>query len=604
MPARPAPTDTPQPAEADGIEPRVRAEQIAQLYETTPVPALTGVPFAAILAAIAWDLAAPAVLLGWLLTKFALAAVRSTEVLRFRADPTRAQRADYWSRRYLLLALVDALSWGAVVHLFVLPASGLTMALLLCGVVAVAALGMFMTASHLPAGLVWNVATLGPPGITFAMQGGGIGWAVAASAAIYSGLLAFEAWRNERRLAEMLRLRFQNAAIAEERARALLAAEASSSAKTRFLASVSHEMRTPLNGILGMAEVVRAELQDPVQRHRLDTLARSALHLNRVIGDLLDFSTIEFERLQMHPEVARLAALVGEVGDLLGPAARERGLRLHVERLPGLPAWVLVDASRVKQVLHNLIGNAIKFTPSGEVRVRVERPSVGRLAFSVRDSGPGIAAADQERIFDAFERLSATGHVPGSGLGLAIARRLARAMGGDVTCSSTPGEGACFVFTLAAPEAAAPAASPRQDELPSGLLQGCRVLVVDDNEVNAVVARSMLELMGATIEAACNGEEALERLAHGHFDVVLMDCQMPVLDGFEATRRWRARERERGGRRLPIVGVTANASPADRAACHDAGMDAHLAKPYRIADLAATLRQVRSARAPLDALQS
>ncbi|MFN8898171.1 MAG: response regulator, partial [Pseudomonadota bacterium] len=206
--------------------------------------------------------------------------------------------------------------------------------------------------------------------------------------------------------------------------------------------------------------------------------------------------------------------------------------------------------------------------------------------------------------FDAFERLSATGHVPGSGLGLAIARRLARAMGGDVTCSSTPGEGACFVFTLAAPEAAAPAASPRQDELPSGLLQGCRVLVVDDNEVNAVVARSMLELMGATIEAACNGEEALERLAHGHFDVVLMDCQMPVLDGFEATRRWRARERERGGRRLPIVGVTANASPADRAACHDAGMDAHLAKPYRIADLAATLRQVRSARAPLDALQS
>jgi anti-sigma regulatory factor (Ser/Thr protein kinase) len=235
--------------------------------------------------------------------------------------------------------------------------------------------------------------------------------------------------------------------------------------------------------------------------------------------------------------------LVGEVGDLLGPAARERGLRLHVERLPGLPAWVLVDASRVKQVLHNLIGNAIKFTPSGEVRVRVERPSVGRLAFSVRDSGPGIAAADQERIFDAFERLSATGHVPGSGLGLAIARRLARAMGGDVTCSSTPGEGACFVFTLVAPEAAAPAASPRQDELPSGLLQGCRVLVVDDNEVNAVVARSMLELMGATIEAACNGEEALERLAHGHFDVVLMDCQMPVLDGFEATRRWRARAR-------------------------------------------------------------
>ncbi|MFN8897010.1 MAG: sensor histidine kinase [Pseudomonadota bacterium] len=322
--------------------------------------------------------------------------MRSTVVLRFRADPTRAQRADYWSRRYLLLALVDALSWGAVVHLFVLPASGLTMALLLCGVVAVAALGMFMTASHLPAGLVWNVATLGPPGITFAMQGGGIGWAVAASAAIYSGLLAFEAWRNERRLAEMLRLRFQNAAIAEERARALLAAEASSSAKTRFLASVSHEMRTPLNGILGMAEVVRAELQDPVQRHRLDTLARSALHLNRVIGDLLDFSTIEFDRLQMHPEVARLAALVGEVGDLLGPAARERGLRLHVERLPGLPAWVLVDASRVKQVLHNLIGNAIKFTPSGEVRVRVERPSVGRLAFSVRDSGPGIAAAERQ----------------------------------------------------------------------------------------------------------------------------------------------------------------------------------------------------------------
>jgi hypothetical protein len=185
MLARSAPPDTLQPSEASGIGPRMRAEQIAQLYETTRVPALTGVPFAAILAAIAWDLVAPAVLLGWLLTKFVLAAVRSTEVRRFRADPARAGRTVYWSRRYLVLALLDALSWGAVVHLFVLPASGLTMALLLCGVVAVAALGMFMTASHLPAGLVWNVATLGPPGITFAMQGGGIGWAVAASAAVY-----------------------------------------------------------------------------------------------------------------------------------------------------------------------------------------------------------------------------------------------------------------------------------------------------------------------------------------------------------------------------------------------------------------------------------
>jgi signal transduction histidine kinase/CheY-like chemotaxis protein len=599
---RPAPPEPPTIAEADAIEPRVRAEQIAQLYETTPVPALTGIPFAAILAAIAWDLAAPGVVIGWLLIKFVLAGVRSTELLRFRADPARAARTTYWSRRYLVLALLDALSWGAVVQLFVLPASGLTMALLLCGVVAVAALGMFMTASLLPAGLVWNVATLGPPAVTFAAQGDGVGWAVAASAVIYSALLAFEGWRNERRLSEMLRLRFQNAAIADERARALLAAEASSSAKTRFLASVSHEMRTPLNGILGMAEVVRAGLQDPVQRHRLDTLARSALHLNRVIGDLLDFSTIEFNRLQLQPETARLSDVVGEVVDLLGPAARERGLQMQVERPPGLPGWVVVDASRVKQVLHNLIGNAIKFTPSGEVRLRVERPSEGRLVFAVRDSGPGIAEADQQRIFEAFERLSATGHVPGSGLGLAIARRLARAMGGDVSCHSAPGAGACFVFTLAAPEAAAPVTDPRRDELPARLLAGCRVLVVDDNEVNAVVARSMLELMSATVEVACNGQEALDRLATTRFEVVLMDCQMPVLDGFEATRRWRARER--GGRRLPIVGVTANSAPADRVACHDAGMDAHLAKPYRISDLAATLRQVRSAPAPTGALQS
>jgi signal transduction histidine kinase/CheY-like chemotaxis protein len=569
-------------ASADRVAPRVQAEQIAQLYEATPMP---------VLAWAVWGHAPAAVVLGWLVVKLVLAAVRSTETRRYRADDARGARTGYWARRYIALMVLDTLSWAVIVPLFAPGADGLRLALLMCGVVGVAALGVFTTAAHLPASVIFSLTTMAPMGLSFAARGDAVGLAIAASTVIYGSVLVFEAWRSNARLTEMLRLRFQNAAIAEERAQALLVAEASSRAKTRFLASVSHEMRTPLNGILGLAEIVRSGTQETQQRQRLDTLARSARHLNRVLGDLLDYSAIEFDRLRLQPEPVRLADMVGEVTDLLAPAARERGLVLHVDRGPGLPAWVQVDPSRVKQVLHNLIGNAIKFTAEGSVRLGAEQPAPGQLAFTVHDTGPGVAVEDHERIFEAFERLSATGNVPGSGLGLAIARRLARAMGGDVVCVATGGAGARFVFTLLAP--AAPPPAPERSDEPAGVfLAGRQLLVVDDNEVNALVARSMLELMGAAVDVAADGEAALQRLATARYDAVLMDCQMPRLDGYEATRRWRAQEAAgAAAARLPVIGVTANASADDRAACLEAGMDAHLPKPFRMAELAVLLKQ-------------
>jgi signal transduction histidine kinase/CheY-like chemotaxis protein len=580
------------------LEPRIRSELLGQLYDATPVPTMGGMVFAVIVAALAWESAPLGLVLGWLAIKLLLGAVRSTDSGRFDADPARARRVGYWTNRYLVLMCLDGLAWGSMVPLFASHVGGLTVALLMCGVVGVAAVGMFTTAPLLRASLLFSVSALSPMAASFLVHPDPATWGLFSATVVYGVVLNFEAWRSARRQVEMLRLRFENAAIAEERTQALMLAQASSTAKSRFLATVSHEMRTPLNGILGLAEVLRVQAASGYQRQQLNTLSRSAKHLDRVISDLLDYSAIEFDRLQLNPGPVALDELVSEVADLLREMARERGVLLEVERVAPLPACVQVDAARVKQVLHNLIGNAIKYGGPGRVSLRVECPVKGRLSMSVQDSGPGIAPADQERAFEAFERLAGADKTAGTGLGLSISRRLARAMEGDVVCISAPGQGSRFVFTLQAPEVEM-APSDASEEATGALLAGRRLLIVDDNEVNTLVASSMVKLMGGQVEVAVNGEEALKCLVgtlqasdtgqpSAAFDVVLMDCQMPVLDGYEATRRWRAIEPP--DQRLPIIGVTAHVSDEDRVGCLAAGMDDHLAKPYQLPELVEVLR--------------
>ncbi|HEX4511393.1 MAG TPA: ATP-binding protein, partial [Burkholderiaceae bacterium] len=404
-------------------------------------------------------------------------------------------------------------------------------------------------------------------------------------------VLFLESQYSHRRFSAAVRLRLENAAIAEERRRALVYAEHSNAAKTRFLASVSHELRTPLNGIIGMTQLLAMEPLSALQRQRLTVLRHSAEHLVSVIGDLLDLSRIEFDRIELNPQPALIVQTTRDVTDLLQPVAEERGLGFEVAFDLGLPSAAMLDASRVKQVLHNLIGNALKFTPAGAVRVLVAL-SGSQLRFQVVDTGEGIPQDAQERIFDAFEQGPST-IAParsGAGLGLTISRRLARAMGGDVQCHSTPGTGTTFDFTIAfrptprAPEPRTTAA----EELAAALapVEGAigrsgRVLVVEDNDVNALVVRGMLEQMGVTTELAVNGQKALASMAQKAYALVLMDCQMPVLDGWEATRIWRAREaRRHDAPRLPIVALTASAVAGERERCLEAGMDDYLSKPF------------------------
>jgi two-component system, sensor histidine kinase len=573
------------------IAERIAFERIALVYQLTPLPAAASAAFAAIVAAVFWTAAVPvAWLVPWVVLKFATLAVRATETQRFEADPERLARRVYWTRRYLWLMTFDCLIWAAMIVVFGHTISGVTLTLVVAGLVGVASIGVFTTFSVFMASALFLLSLLGPMVVWFAWQGSGPALGMAAGTLLYMGLLAFEAWRSEQRHVLLLRLRFENAAIAEERHRALLLAEHSNRAKGRFLAAVSHEMRTPLNGIMGMSEIVRDSSTEPVTKQRAGVILSSAEHLKRVISDLLDLSRIEFGRPDLHAAPLDPRQALHEVTDLLAPVAAEKGLALHTLVEDSVPTQVSGDAARIKQVLHNLVGNAIKFTAAGRVDVELMQRA-GGLVFRVRDTGPGIAPVQLESIFDAFEQ--AGRDVPGkqrvqrregTGLGLTIARGLARAMGGDVRCTSTPGHGSRFDFDLAAPTLqAAPAAPAAPAALPH--FEG-RVLLVDDNEVNAMVAQAMLERMGIAVQRAGDGHDALQAMSKKPFAVVLMDCRMPLLDGLEATRRWRRMET---GARLPIIGVTANVTEEDRRECLDAGMDDFLPKPFQIGELAAIL---------------
>jgi CheY-like chemotaxis protein/anti-sigma regulatory factor (Ser/Thr protein kinase) len=313
-------------------------------------------------------------------------------------------------------------------------------------------------------------------------------------------------------------------------------------------------------------------------------MRRSARHLQTVIADLLDLSRIELDRLEVSRELFAVADTVREVTDLLGPVAAEKGLGFHVQLQPPLPQQVIGDPARIKQVLHNLVGNAIKFTRRGWVALVVEGTPNG-LQFTVTDTGDGVPAAEADRVYDAFAQAgSAPTRRAGTGLGLTISRHLARAMDGDVVLERGSGPGSVFCFTVRAPHAPDDGPSPSAWHPLPFRYQG-RVLVVDDSPVNALVAQAMLERFGLTTVLAEDGAQALQALLAQPFDLVLMDCQMPVMDGLKATARRREHERAHQLPRTPIVAVTADAVAGDRERCLVCGMDEYLAKPFDHNDL-------------------
>ena len=375
------------------------------------------------------------------------------------------------------------------------------------------------------------------------------------------------------------------------------AADAANRAKSAFLANMSHEIRTPLNGILGMAGLLRRGGVTPAQAGRLDHIDTSAKHLLEILSDILDLSKIEAEMLTLEAAPLDVGLLMRQVSEMISERARAKGLQVRVE-LGELPTGLQGDSTRLQQALLNFASNAVKFTEAGSVtlRVRVLDQAAGSIStgavllrFEVDDTGIGIDSAVLPRLFKAFEQAdnSTTRRYGGTGLGLAITRRLAHLMGGEVGVGSQPGLGSQFWFTALLERGALPAVPQPGLDLSFERAHAAeaalrrdhsrrRVLLVEDEPVNREVVQCLLEAAGLQVITANDGLEAIERAAQVLPDLILMDMQMPRLDGLAATLRIRASEH---GARVPIIGLTANAYAQDRAQCLDAGMDDFIAKP-------------------------
>jgi signal transduction histidine kinase len=375
-------------------------------------------------------------------------------------------------------------------------------------------------------------------------------------------------------------------------------AEAAAQAKAEFLANMSHEIRTPLNGMLALAELLAREVDDPVHRKIARTILDSTGALERLLADALDLSRVDAGKLEIRAEPFRPADVVARVAALFRNAAAAKGLRLKTVIDPAARVVAEGDALRLQQVLTNLVSNAIKFTEDGLVRCSVAAGDDG-FRFEVRDSGIGFDPARAEALFGRFEQAdsSIAARFGGSGLGLAISRRLAELMGGRLTAQSAPGKGSTFTLTVPLPVLEhAPAPAPADTAAPALPRAGRapRILVAGDHEVNRRVLEVLLGGLGMNVMSVADGAQALDAVRSGGVDAVVIDVQMPVLDGLAAIREIRAFEAERRLARLPVIALSGHASEAHRARSLAAGADRHLTKPVHAEALAAALYELLS----------
>lgn len=579
------------------LRPEVSNEQLNMVLGHTRLGTLVATAFAVFLGLQLRGVALPAWLVdAWLVIKLGVAAARIYTSVRY--DRLGRPGGTKWSRTTDAWLLADGLVWGAAG--FSLMSSPLPLAALVCAVMAcvscVATFGLQFskrsTAAYVAPILTLTAFGLFPRGDELGTIGG-------TGLLMLLGLLLATATASERRLVDGLMLRLHAQALTVDKDEALKLALRQSAVKTQFISNVSHELRTPLHGILGVARLLQLDAKDDTVLRRLDLIEGSGTHLLGLINDLLDISRIEAGQFVMRKERFELGAVVQGLADLYTVRAADKGLDFTFNLRLEKPCWVLGDPARVRQVLHNLLGNAVKFTQRGSITLTLTRDvDRGMLCAEVQDTGPGIEAADLPHVFEAFRQVGSASAKPfeGTGLGLTIARDIALAMGGDVIIRSTVGVGSCAIFTALLPEATPPEhpeASSKARHPAAAVARACRVLIAEDDDVNAVIASAYLERMGVTADRVKDGRQAVHHALRDtdRPDLVLMDCRMPTMDGMAATREIRAQERKLGLSRVPVVALTATTSDINRQLCLNAGMDDFMSKPYTREDLERILQR-------------
>ena len=599
----------------------IEADLTRLLFEQLPASLVITAANALLVAAAMSLVSSPAGAGVWFVALLVILIARGLLMVRYRGAGEARSSAD-WTRRFALGAAATGLAWGLSV--FLLPSHVLTYQVFLGFVISGMVAGAIPSLSAcLIAYLFYMLGALVPFALRMIVIGDELAFTFLALILLFAVFMWLNARRYHRTLRHSLELGHVNldliASLTREKERiaalnrdlereieersateaalviAKEQAESASIAKGQFVANMSHEIRTPMNGVLGLLEMLSHGRLSAEQKGLVEVAHSSAESLLNVINDILDFSKIESGRLDLEQIPFDLRRLVEDVAGLFTASARSKQIDLVCFVEPGLPTRVLGDPHRLRQILNNVLGNAVKFSLSGEVALRVEVcPDEGersRLCFEISDTGIGMTPEQLKRLFKPFVQAdgSTTRRFGGSGLGLAISKDLIELMGGDIQVESTFGRGSLFRIRLPfehQPDSAEPTAgeAPMLDRPFKG-----RVLLAEDNPVNQQVAIGMLMRLGIEPNLVRNGAEAIERLASERYDAVLMDMQMPVLDGLGATRQWRERERREGRPHTPIIAMTANAMATDREACFEAGMDDYLAKPVKLADLRETL---------------
>ena len=579
------------------IERQVALELLRIYHRGSPAGQVAGVVAALIVGVLAVEGPGRDVVPWWWLVAGVVTIARYGMTLRFRRADAAGALGDLAPalRAVRASVLLTGLVWGIGLTQFYEHVAGARELAIYLGPMVLVSGGVPLMAPLRGAYELFAAAIVAPFALMCFAEADLTYGVVGVASLLYLVMMVLGASRLRQVLVESLRLRLEKEALSQallaSREDALAAqaeAERANRAKSEFLANMSHEIRTPMNAILGLTHLALEDDGRP-QHDYLEKIRQAGQHLYQLLNDVLDFSKIEAGRMELTPAPFAPRALVEQIVGTLAMEARAKRLRLDVRVAPDVPEGLVGDSVRIMQILVNLVGNAIKFTEAGGVVVEVAaaRRDEGQvtLRLVVSDSGIGMTPAQQQRIFGAYAQANATvtRRFGGTGLGLSITRRLVELMHGEIRVSSEPGAGS--IFTVELPLAIAPAPAPVA-ERPALRFDGRRVLVVEDNPVNQLITREILERRGAVVEVADNGRIALERAAAGRFDLVLMDVMMPEMDGIEATRRLRATP---DTATLPIIGLTASVDRADLDACLAAGMNAHATKPIVPEELFARL---------------